>query len=119
LSFKFTVSGFKETADALRKMAQDAKTKAYPEIFEPSLDPAVKSAKRKARVKTGYMRDHVYKKKISELEGEYGSEANYSAPQNYGTSKIRGNYFWSDSIPVLEKDLMRNGQKWVNSNFQF
>ena len=111
MSFKFSVSGFKETSGALRQMAQTAKTRAYPEVLDPTLDLAVKSAKKKARVKTGYMRDHVYKKKISELEGEYGLEADYSKYQNYGTSRIRGNYFWSDSIPVMERDLLKNGSE--------
>lgn len=116
---KITGSGFKETSAALGRMTTNLKSRAWSEALDPSLKPAVSSAKRKARVKTGYMRDHVYSKKISETEGEYGSEANYSAPQNYGTSRIRGNYFWSDSIPVLEKDLLRNGQKWVNNNIHF
>jgi hypothetical protein len=119
MSFKFTVSGFNETSAALRQMAQNAKARAYPDVLDPTLKPAVQSAKKKARVKTGYMRDHVYSKKISELEGEYGSEADYSKYQNYGTSRIRGNYFWSDSIPIMERDLLKNGQKWVNTYFKF
>lgn len=116
---KLTGSGIKETSAAIGIMINNLKTKAWSEALDPSLKPAVTSAKRKARVKTGYMRDHVYSNKISETEGEYGSEATYSAAQNYGTSRIRGNYFWSDSIPVLEKDLLKNGQKWINNSVHF
>jgi hypothetical protein len=116
---KITGSGFKETASSLGSMVSSLKSKAKSEVLEPSLNPAKENAKKKARVKTGFMRDHIYTKIISETEGEYGSEAVYSAPQNYGTSRIRGNYFWSDQIPTLETDLQKNGQKWINNNIHW
>lgn len=116
---KLTGSGFKETSKGINDMMANLKKNSKSQLLEPSLKTAVTSAKRKARVKTGFMRDHVYSKIHSESEGEYGSEANYSAYQNYGTSRIRGNYFWSDPIPVLERDLLRNGQKWISSNVKW
>jgi len=117
---KVSGSGFKETSTGIGNIINNLKKNVKSEVLEPSLKTAVEAAKKKARVKTGYMRDHVYSKIIKpESEGEYGSEAHYSAYQNYGTSRIRGNYFWSDQIPQLERDLQRNGQKWIISNVKW
>jgi hypothetical protein len=58
-----------------------------------ALDDGVEVAKGLARVRTGYMRDHIAQFQTGKYKWNFVSAATYSSYQDLGTGRIEGTHF--------------------------
>jgi hypothetical protein len=63
-----------------------------------ALDDGVTVAKSLARVRTGYMRDHISQNQESKYKWNFVSTATYSTFQDEGTGRIEGTHFMEAGI---------------------
>lgn len=84
----------RELSNKLSRASENLK-----EIIQTDIDSAVGNgvsvAKSLARVRTGYMRDHIHGESTSTWHWQMRSEATYSSYQDMGTSRIEGTHFMS------------------------
>jgi hypothetical protein len=78
---------------------------SLPDIVERDLASAVNDgvqvAKGLARVRTGYMRDHVHGDQVGKYKYQFKSDALYSSFQDMGTRFISGTHFMSEGANTI------------------
>jgi hypothetical protein len=79
---------------------------SLPDIIERDLSSAVNDgvqvAKGLARVKTGYMRDHIHGDQVDKYQYQFKSDATYSSYQDMGTRFISGTHFMSEGSKTIK-----------------
>jgi hypothetical protein len=67
-----------------------------------ALDDGVTVAKGLARVRTGYMRDHISQHQASKYKWNFVSTATYSSFQDLGTSRQEGTHFMEAGLKTAQ-----------------
>jgi hypothetical protein len=84
---------------------------SLPDIIERDLgsavDDGVQVAKGLARVKTGYMRDHIHGDQVDRFKYQFKSDAIYSSYQDMGTRYITGTHFMSEGKNTIQQKAVQ------------
>ena len=93
------------TGPILNKLqkARDSIPDIIQQDISNALDDGVTVAKGLARVRTGYMRDHISQSQVSKYRWNFVSTATYSSFQDLGTSRQSGTHFMEEGLKTARE----------------
>lgn len=100
------VKGLQQTQVNLNRITLKVSGNVCRESITKGLLVIGREARRIAPVDTGYMRDHIQEKDITNKSGVLESSAEYSIFQEYGTSKMRAQPFMRPALKNSEAQLI-------------
>ena len=102
-----TVEGTQQVVSALDAIRSKLDTEVG-RVLRETAENIVNNAQSKARVDTGFMRDHIRVSRSSDTEAEVESAAGYSGFQEYGTRYMSAHPFFE---PAIREEIQKVQQR--------
>jgi len=102
------------TLDKLKKISTSIPDIVQNDISN-ALDDGVQVAKGLARVRTGYMRDHIAQNQTGKYTWNFVSTATYSTFQDQGTSRMEGTHFMEAGIKTANQKAVQAIKEDLNA----
>jgi HK97 gp10 family phage protein len=102
LNMPVTITGAKETGDALNALAKDLFDVDLPKLVEDVANLLVERAQQNAPVDTGFLRDNISVSESDDTHAVVTSDAEYSIFVEEGTSKMSPQPFMQPALADVE-----------------